>query len=615
MPAKLTTSQFIQRANKIHSGKYDYSLTQYINSCSKVTIICPIHTKFVQTPNNHLAGKGCNLCADINRKVNNQTTTAQFINQAKKVHKNKYDYSFVQYVNSWTQVKIICPAHTAFTQLPSNHLAGKGCPKCKNTQTSIRCKHNLKKFIDKAQKVHGDLYNYSKVNYKLDNQKVVIICKEHGEFKQVVRSHLSGNGCPRCAGFNVSFEEFVQKSNAVHKNKYDYSVAEKNYTGVRSKVVIVCPIHGKFKQSPGIHLHGVGCFQCGKMKAAQKRTLTTEEFSSRSKLIHNNFYDYSKTQYIGNKKNVVIVCPKHGEFEQSAGNHFMGKGCPKCVGKISKGEIEVVDFLKSLNVKVQTNVRNIIPPKELDIVLPEHKIAIEYNGLYWHSSAISNFNKFAHKTKSDACQKVGYRLIHIFSDDWKFKKEIIKSILKIQLMKVDFIFYARKCTCKAISNREAFAFLDRYHLQGAAPASHYLGLYSDGLLLQVMTFKKTGKQGQFTLGRFASMMNSSIVGGAGKLFSYFCANIPFLSIDTFCDLSMFSGKLYSHLGFTKVKEIAIDYSYVYNGVRKHKFGFRRKRLQKLLPNFDINKSELWNTINNNIYRIYDCGKIKYKFSK
>lgn len=293
--------------------------------------------------------------------------------------------------------------------------------------------------------------------------------------------------------------------------------------------------------------------------------------------------------------------------------HLRGCGCPKCVGKISKEETEVVAFLQSLNVIVETNQRNIITPKELDIILPDFKIAIEYNGLYWHSSAIPNFDKYHLKTKTDLCKKEGYRLIHIFSDDWKFKNEIIKSILRMVTNKIESKIFARKCFCIQIDKNIAKKFLIKNHIQGYVISSIHYGLFYQDELLQVMSFKKDKES--FNLVRFATCLNSQVIGGASKLFKHFQRNVVFQSVYTFADLSMFSGKLYSILGFKKVKEILIDYSYIINGKRKHKFGFRRKRLQKLFSNFDTNKSELENTRSNYIYRIYDCGKIKYEFLK
>lgn len=543
MPVKLTLDQFIQKANQVHNHKYSYEKTRYQKSNIKIIISCKVHGNFEMTPNNHLSGKECPECALIKRANSCKLTTQEFIKKAKKVHGDKYDYSNSIYLGMNKQINIICPIseHGKFSQLGSNHISGKGCPKCKSDKTSLRCKHSTKDFIHKAKKIHGNTYDYSEVNYIRDNLKIKIVCKKHGIFEQVPRSHLNGNGCPKCAGFNTSIDEFIESANIIHENKYNYSEFE--YTKTKEQSFIVCPIHGKFIQSPEVHLRGCGC--------------------------------------------------------------------PKCVSKVSTEEIEIVNWLKSLNINTETSDRNLIVPKELDIVLPEYKIAIEYNGLYWHSSAMSNFNSHAHKEKTKACTEIGYKLLHIFSDDWLFKKQIVKSIIKSKLNLNTNVVYARKTQCKKISIEMAKYFLNCNHIQGYTISSFHYGLFFNDELLQVMSFKK--EKQNFNLVRLASKLNTHIVGGASKLFKHFCRNHKFDLVNTFADLSLFDGNVYEHLGFKKIKEIPIDYSYVYKGKRRHKFGFRRKRLQSLLDNFDETKSELWNTQNNGIYRIYDCGKNKYTY--
>ena len=128
-------------------------------------------------------------------------TLNEYVQRVNQKHSNKYDYSNSVYFGMASQILIVCPIHGEFSQLASNHMVGKGCPKCKNNVTSVRCKHSTSDFISKAIKIHGDTYEYTKVKYIKDNTEVIIICKEHGAFAQIARSHLSGCGCPRCAGW------------------------------------------------------------------------------------------------------------------------------------------------------------------------------------------------------------------------------------------------------------------------------------------------------------------------------------------------------------------------------------------------------------------------------
>lgn len=183
-------------------------------------------------------------------------------------------------------------------------------------------------FIEKAKKVHGDKYDYSKVEYKTNKDKVCIICPEHGEFWQTPHNHLQNHGCPKCAGKNITTEEFIERAKAVHNNKYDYSLVE--YVNSVTDVKIICPTHGVFEQKAGVHLQGHGCLKCGFESGREKNKFCTEEFIRKSKEIHGDKYDYSLVEYVNSATKVKIICPIHGVFEQRAEGHLGGYGCKQC---------------------------------------------------------------------------------------------------------------------------------------------------------------------------------------------------------------------------------------------------------------------------------------------
>ena len=194
---KYETEEFIKRAREVHGNKYDYTKTQYKGGRQKICINCPEHGEFWKLPYEHLNGKGCPKC--VNKKfTNTKSTTEEFIERAKKVHNNKYDYSKVDYENGRTKVCITCPEHGEFWQLPYVHLQGHGCPKCKTQMFSNKYRLTLEEFIKKANKCHNNFYDYSKVKYINAKEKVCITCPEHGEFWQLPNNHLFGNGCPEC---------------------------------------------------------------------------------------------------------------------------------------------------------------------------------------------------------------------------------------------------------------------------------------------------------------------------------------------------------------------------------------------------------------------------------
>ena len=272
--AKLTTEEFIKKAREVHGDKYDYSKVEYVNSTTKVCIICPEHGEFWQKPNIHLQNKGCIRCGRHRTAAFHSKSQEQFLQDAVKVHGNKYDYSKAEYVDWQTKVVIICPVHGEFTQFPSSHLQGNGCPKCGNDRTALRMSNE--DFINKAKAVHGDRYDYSKVEYVGNKAKVCIICKEHGEFWQEARMHLSGCGCPICAGRKkMRTYDFIKKARSVHGDRYDYSKAE--YKGNTEKVCIICPEHGEFWQQASNHLKGAGCPKCGFITSSSKQRIWTRE--------------------------------------------------------------------------------------------------------------------------------------------------------------------------------------------------------------------------------------------------------------------------------------------------------------------------------------------------
>lgn len=187
-------------SRKVHGNKYDYSNLKYgKNNLDKVSIICPIHGEFRQSPSYHLQGVGCPSCGLEICKNSRRGNVEDFIRKSKKIHKNIYDYSKVKYVNISTKVKISCPIHGEFEQTPAAHYVLKqGCPKCGIEKQRQSSSFTLTDFIKKSKHIHGNLYDYSKVNYVNCHTDIIIICKEHGEFSQLPLNHLKRNGCPKC---------------------------------------------------------------------------------------------------------------------------------------------------------------------------------------------------------------------------------------------------------------------------------------------------------------------------------------------------------------------------------------------------------------------------------
>ena len=262
MSRKLTKDNFIEKAKEIHEDKYDYSKVDYKNARTKVCIICSDHGEFYQRANKHLQGSGCPKCAILKARGLRTKNVESFFKEAERVHGCKYDYSKVNYRNTKEKVCIICPIHGEFYQLPYSHLRGSGCPKCGNIKISLANQISIEESLGRSREVHGDKYDYSEVNYKKLSDKVCIICPTHGKFLQSMQNHIKGQGCPKCSGnISITKEEFIEKAKKVHGDKYDYSKVD--YKNCKEKVCIVCSTHGEFFQNPYIHLQGCGCPKCG----------------------------------------------------------------------------------------------------------------------------------------------------------------------------------------------------------------------------------------------------------------------------------------------------------------------------------------------------------------
>ena len=354
MGKKKTTEEFIAEAQSVHGDKYDYSNVVYINTHSKVVIICKVHGEFEQTPSKHLVG-GCRKCGRVTSGNKQRKTQEKFIEEAINIHGNIYDYSKVNYVNTDTKVIIICKKHGEFEQIPHSHsITGNGCHKCGDERVRNKLQSKQEEFIEKATKIHGDRYNYSKVNYNGCFNKVLITCLVHGDFEQQPASHIAGRGCPKCAAISRTLvqtdtqDTVIQKFRAIHGARYDYSLVQ--YEKSCIPVKIICRIHGIFLQKPNNHIsEQSGCPKCA---GTYKRN--TLDFKEDAIKVHDTKYDYSKSVFNGRHSKLIITCNIHGDFEQEAGVHLSGGGCNKCgiisaINKTSKSQDQFIKDASSIH--------------------------------------------------------------------------------------------------------------------------------------------------------------------------------------------------------------------------------------------------------------------------
>lgn len=267
MPARKTQEQFIFESTRRHNGKYDYSEVIYINSQTKIIIICPEHGPFNMKPNNHSSGQGCPKCGRINARKNIRKSWESVYERIKKVHGDRYEYVKESYVAVSRKMLIICPIHGEFEMKPHTHILMKaGCPKCGKEQAGESNRKSWDIIHKEILGVHGNRYEYDSSSYSYVNRKIRIKCSKHGWFKQQVSIHKGGGGCRKCQDeligdrTRVTKKDFISRAKKMHGSKYDYSnvIFRDQYTSVK----IICDIHGEFEQTPRSHYRGSGCQSC-----------------------------------------------------------------------------------------------------------------------------------------------------------------------------------------------------------------------------------------------------------------------------------------------------------------------------------------------------------------
>ena len=385
-------------------------------------------------------------------------TLEDIIKRANYIHNNKYNYSLIRaYKNMKDKLEIICPIHGRFIQDADKHIIkGNGCKECSYKYNGInRINNNALTYIEKANKIHNNKYDYSKVDYKNSNSVITVRCFEHGDFNILARQHLNKkekSGCRECGKISFKdksiypFKSFLEEVNRLYNNKYDYSKVI--WKGVDSYINVVCPKHGDFIIQ-GIEHRKRGCYKCKKEQGLNRpTTLTTEEFILRHKRIHGeDTYDYSKTIYTKGLDPITVICKKHGEYTYS--NAIIMTGCHKCCMKTYSRKS--IHWLTYRSIMDKCNMQNMLNGKEYVIPSTKYKAdgycketntIYEFHGTIFHGDPRytdhtksnyldKNYGELYEKTlkKEQTIKDLGYTLITIWEKDWD---KIEKSILWIQ---------------------------------------------------------------------------------------------------------------------------------------------------------------------------------------
>jgi len=281
----------------------------------------------------------------------------------------------------------------------------------------------------------------------------------------------------------------------------------------------------------------------------------------------------------------------------------------------SKSEKELHEFVSSLETDIIFNDKELLSGLEVDIYIPHKNVAIEYNGSRFHSDLFKTKDYHLNKTKE--LSEKGIRLIHVWDTDWYGKKDIVKSIIKNVLGKTDVKVYGRKTSVKEISKKEASTFLSDNHLQGNSVDNVRLGLFYKNELISVMTFSKLrkavglqAKEGSFEITRFCNKLNTSVIGGASKLFKFFIANYEPNYILSFASRDWSDGKLYENLGMTFSGFTRPGYFYSKSRYKYSRFQFQKHKLVEEGANPEMTEYEIM--LDRGFVRVWDCGNYKYE---
>lgn len=279
----------------------------------------------------------------------------------------------------------------------------------------------------------------------------------------------------------------------------------------------------------------------------------------------------------------------------------------------SSYEKEICVWLDSIDVSYFINDRKILKPLSIDIYIPDYKLAIEFNGLYWHSELYKEKNY--HLNKTIGCVENDIQLIHVWEDDWLSRKDVIKSIILNKTNKISNRIYARSCEICVVNNKDTSIFLNENHVQGYTRFSDSFGLYNNDILVSLMCFgwRSTNGKREYELIRFCNKMNTNVIGSASKIFKYFIKNSDIDEVISYADISMFTGDLYKTLGFSYIRRSAVNYWWVVKGVRKHRFNYNKAKLVKEGYDPLMTEVEIMHSIGN--YRIFGCGQDKWVWYK
>jgi hypothetical protein len=547
----------------------------------------------------------------------NSKLSKEIILERLKDHPEKIVDAFLQ--NKIWRLSVFCKLGHNYTPSLSNftnrHSRCRICSFKKNAESNYKNQGELLKTIKEKHNIDLVCLNQEYVGLAT---KATFKCHKHGEFIASFVICDQVFGCKRCGKEStckkikkdfVFIKEYIEKKG--------YKVINTSYRNNKSPLMLECPKHGEFRTMWNSISSGHWCRKCGSTANGIKNRMPEEKLIELSNTLGYRFI--KRLNLLPKSQKIVLECPIHGEFVKSINHLKSGGGCGKCNTKSFK-EDEIVDFIKTLGVEVLSRDRSVLKRKELDIYIPSKKLAIEYNGLYWHSERYAK--PLAHYDKYKECREAGINLMGIFEDEWlnPDKQILIKEMIKNRLG----IFpsnkvRASKLTVKKITKcSDVKYFFDKFHLDGYVKSSFGYGLYLEDSLISCAMFRKHIGSGNWEISRFCSDYNYLVHGALGRILK----NIDIKgTIISYSNNRFSSGNIYKTIGFEE-KTITTQPSYWYTDNKVRIFRTKCKRINELdiLEKYPTEQKQALGGVfsrkylnhSKPLYKIYDYGHKRWE---
>lgn len=552
--------------------------------------------------------------------MSRKLTTEEWVVRAKAKHGETFDYTETAYIDSHANLTVRCRRHGPFEQVPPVHLRSStetACPECYKEWNGRRCASTVDEFVQKAEAIHGKLYDYSRVVYVNSQTKVELGCAVHGPFMVTPGNHLSrSSGCPKCAHkvtgdrCRMGLEDFLLKSREVHGDKYGYSGVE--YKGNHVTVEIECSRHGAFWQQPSDHWNGHGCPKCGYENAPGSPKRSPDSVLRELLRVHGTRYTPLMHTYTAVRHFMAMKCHKHGDWKARAGNLLAGRGCPRC--QTSKPQERVAELVDELtDGQCLHNTRKQIGGLELDVYVPSKKVAIEVNGIFWHSTASPRGTKDFEWAKSHqweklkACEREGIHLVHFYDDEVRRKWAAVNYHIRWALGRG--IHVRGTTNIYRVMQKDAGPFHSIYGL-GAKPKGITMGLYTEDDEPMLMVSAGLPENGISKISRIT--VKTYQQGGLREVLEALKQTLNCDSFEFLSEARLNYRDLYVEAGFEDQGTSDPSF-FCQKGSRRIPVGMLSLKdfSANKKDNYDDSKTPLENWVDMGLSCVYDCGLTKW----